>query len=114
MGIIKNAINWGTGFNIQSQGPIDSRSIVEFKRDLTDPEIWNSEAPSYVGMLVSVLENSNLYILTDSNFTIDDNWKEIGIDENIIKDVIKIKEDINNLNSDVENLNKKILWIEFE
>ena len=33
MGIIKNRTTFGSGFNITSQGPIDSRMIVEYISD---------------------------------------------------------------------------------
>ena len=35
MGIIKNSITFGSGFNITAEGPIDSRMVVEYIEDLT-------------------------------------------------------------------------------
>lgn len=78
MGIIKNRTTFGSGFNIKSEGPIDSRMIVEFLSDLTT--VWNSDAPSYEGMVVSVLEDGNVYVLQDVDFTQESNWKKIGSD----------------------------------
>lgn len=81
MGIIKNRTTFGSGFNIKSEGPIDSRMRVEFISDLTT--VWNSDAPAYEGMVVSVLEDGCVYVLrsinvTDGITTYD--WKKLGSD----------------------------------
>ena len=78
MGIIKNSINLGSGFNITAQGPIDSRMIVEHISDLTT--VWNSDAPAYEGMVVSVLEDRNVYVLQNADYTQENNWKKLGSD----------------------------------
>ena len=80
MGIIKNSITFGSGFNITSEGPIDSRMVVEYIDDLTT--VWDSDAPAFEGMIVSVLEDDNVYVLKNKDFTIFDNWKKIGSDNN--------------------------------
>ena len=82
MGIIKNSITFGSGFNITTEGPIDSRMVVEYKDDLTNVSVWDSDAPSYVGMIVSVLEDNNVYTLKETDFTDINNWKKIGSDGN--------------------------------
>ena len=76
MAIIKNAIDFGSGFNIKSQGPIDSRMIVEYISDLTT--VWDSDSPVYVGMIVSVLEDGNVYVLRNKDYTDINNWKKQG------------------------------------
>ena len=79
MGIIKNSIDFGSGFNIKAQGPIDSRMIVESISDLNT--VWNSDAPAYEGMMVSVLEDGNVYVLKNidsSNDTPKYSWKKMG------------------------------------
>ena len=78
MGIIKNSITFGSGFNITAEGPIDSRMVVEYIEDLTT--VWNSDAPAYEGMMVSVLEDGNIYVLRDVDFTNINNWKKQGSD----------------------------------
>ena len=80
MGIIKNSITFGSGFNITSEGPIDSRMVVENISDLTT--VWNSDAPAYEGMAVSVIEDGNIYVLTNANFRDFNNWKKQGSDGN--------------------------------
>ena len=80
MGIIKNSITFGSGFNITAEGPIDSRMVVECISDLTNRNVWNSDAPVYVGMVVSVIEDGNVYMLKNKDFTNSDNWKMIGSD----------------------------------
>lgn len=67
MGIIKNAITFGSGFNITAQGPIDSRQRVETLSDLTT--VWGADAPSYKGMLVVVLDTGDLYQLIAEDAT---------------------------------------------
>lgn len=82
MGIIKNRTTFGSGFNIKSEGPIDSRMRVEFISDLTT--VWNSDAPAYEGMVVSVLEDGCVYVLRSINVTDEIttyDWKKIGSDE---------------------------------
>ena len=76
MGIIKNSINFGSGFNITAEGPIDSRMIVETVDDLT--RVWGKDAPAYKGMIVSVLGDGNIYTLIDKDYTNFSNWKKIG------------------------------------
>ena len=76
MAIVKNSITFGSGFNITAEGPIDSRMVVEYISDLTT--VWNSDAPAYEGMIVSVLEDDNIYTLTDKDFTNFSNWKKHG------------------------------------
>ena len=76
MAIIKNAINFGDGFNITAESPIDSRMVVEFISDLTT--VWNSDSPAYVGMPVSVIEDGNIYVLRNKDFSNINNWKKQG------------------------------------
>ena len=78
MAIVKNSITFGSGFNITAEGPIDSRMVVETIEDLTT--VWNSDAPAYVGMSVSVLEDGNIYVLRSKNFSDINNWKKQGSD----------------------------------
>lgn len=78
MAIVKNSITFGSGFNITAEGPIDSRMIVEYISDLTT--VWNSDAPAYEGMTVSVLEDGNLYTLRNKNFSDFSNWKKQSSD----------------------------------
>jgi hypothetical protein len=75
MGIIKNSITFGSGFNITAQGPIDSRMVVETIDDLTT--VWDKDIPAYKGMIVSVLDDE-VYRLVDSDYSDIRNWKKIG------------------------------------
>lgn len=76
MGIIKNAVPFGSGFNIGASGPIDSRMRVAYKTDLTT--VWGADAPSYAGMVVSVLEEDKIYVLKNNGF--DDNGLPLAAD----------------------------------
>ena len=79
MSIIKNSITFGSGFNITAEGPIDSRMVVEYISDLTT--VWNSDAPAYEGMVVSVLEDGNTYtLLKGKDFKNIESWKRQGSD----------------------------------
>ena len=82
MAIVKNSITFGSGFNITAEGPIDSRMVVEFISDLTT--VWNSDAPAYEGMAVSVLEDGNIYVLRNKDFSDFNNWKKQGSDGSAI------------------------------
>ena len=53
MGLIKNTMPWGTGFNIGAASPIDSRMRVEYLNDLTTA--WTDDIPAYPGMVVTVM-----------------------------------------------------------
>lgn len=91
MAIIKNAISFGSGFNITAQGPIDSRMRVPKLADLTT--VWGTEAPAYAGMIVVVNEEDKAYVLKTIGFneitgapiaadpSVLDNWKPIGSNE---------------------------------
>lgn len=87
MGIVKNSITFGSGFNITAEGPIDSRMVVESIEDLTT--VWGTDAPVFEGMVVSVLEDNNVYVLKEKPFSTLENWKKIGSDVDI--DVEEIK-----------------------
>jgi hypothetical protein len=87
MGIVKNSITFGSGFNITAEGPIDSRMVVETIEDLTT--VWGTDAPVFEGMVVSVLEDNNVYVLKEKPFSTLENWKKIGSDVDI--DVEEIK-----------------------
>lgn len=92
MAIIKNSITFGSGFNITAEGPIDSRMVVEYISDLTT--VWNSDAPAYEGMIVSVIEDGNVYTLIDSDFTDINNWKKQGGGIEIYSSVDELPEDV--------------------
>ena len=87
MGIVKNSITFGSGFNITAEGPIDSRMVVETIEDLTT--VWGTDAPVFEGMMVSVLQDNNIYVLKEKPFSNLNNWKKIGSDVDI--DVEEIK-----------------------
>lgn len=55
--------------------PLDARSVVPTKADLTVSENFPY---SYVGMMVIVKEEGKAYILNNEDFTIASNWKEVG------------------------------------
>ena len=78
MGLIKNAINFGNGFNIGAVAPIDSRMRVEKVADLTS--VWTAEIPAYKGMIVTVMETSEVYVLKDAdNYTSLDSCNFVGV-----------------------------------
>ena len=88
MAIIKNAISFGSGFNITAASPIDSRVRVTRKSDLYSA--WNSEAPVYAGMVVTVTEEDKVYVLKTQGYneitgapiaadhTLEDSWVAVG------------------------------------
>lgn len=76
MGIIKNAIDFGSGFNIGASGPIDSRIRVEYLADLTTC-FTSSVSPAYDTLTVSVLENHKTYRLNGTDSSKIENWELI-------------------------------------
>ena len=89
MALIKNDLTYGYGFNITASGPVDSRTRVEFISDLTT--VWDSDAPAYKGMVVSVLEDNSIYILKSDDATVSGNWKKVG---DVTGDITKLQEQI--------------------
>jgi archaellum component FlaC len=95
MALIKNAINFGNGFNIGAVGPIDARMRVQYLSDLTSA--WTDTIPSYIGMVVTVMYDENkpiknegseeiigyeplghVYVLKGSDATKSENWVKLS------------------------------------
>lgn len=75
MGLIKNDLTYGYGFNITASGPVDSRLRVEKKSDLT--EVFDGNAPAYQGMIVSVMESGEVYVLKGTDAKVANNWVKL-------------------------------------
>lgn len=61
-------VDFPTPFLLAGQAPLDIRQIVEKKEDLKVESFYEGEAPYwYLGMVVSCLEDSKLYILKEVN-----------------------------------------------
>lgn len=102
MAIIKNAISFGSGFNITAAGPIDSRMRVPKLADLTT--VWGTDAPSYAGMIVVVNEEDKAYVLKTAGFdattgapiaadpTDIKNWEAVGSGVPIVTNYTAAKE----------------------
>lgn len=82
MANISNTLKFGDGFNVTAQAPIDSRVRVEKKSDLTAEDSWDLNTfPPYNGMIVSIIESGELYILIDeTNPHSMDSWINVGSD----------------------------------
>ncbi len=94
MALIKNAINFGNGFNIGAVGPIDARMRVQYLNDLTSA--WTDSIPSYPGMIVTVMYDQtkpikdtegkitgyeplgHVYVLKGSDATNINNWVKLS------------------------------------
>ena len=84
MALIKNAINFGNGFNIGAVGPIDARMRVQYLNDLTTA--WSDSIPSYPGMIVTVMYDGtsgttplgHVYVLKGSDATNINNWVKLS------------------------------------
>ena len=77
----------GGGFNVNSEQPIDSRTVAKSKAELTaTSSTWNS-GTTYNGLLVSVVGENNhdddgIYMLINSNqMWRESSWVKIGTDE---------------------------------
>ena len=68
----------------QIGGPFDARMLVGTKSDLMNPATWrqtNGDIWVYVGMIVAVSADTNpanngIYILTGSNYTLEESWEK--------------------------------------
>jgi hypothetical protein len=76
---------FSSNFEVRFAEPLDARSRVQFKSDLTKTSTWmrdGNPAYVYIGMLVSVYadaeSNNGVYQLKASDFTIMSNWVFIG------------------------------------
>ncbi len=84
MALIKNAINFGNGFNIGAVGPIDARMRVQYLSDLTSA--WTDAIPSYPGMIVTVMYDGtsgttplgHVYVLKNADATKLENWVKLS------------------------------------
>ena len=94
MGLIKNAINFGNGFNIGAMGPIDARMRVEHYSDLTSA--WNSSTPAYLGMIVTVMDTNDVYVLNDvDNWNLETSWSKLAKASDVKGDAAALEERFN-------------------
>lgn len=81
-------LKFGKNLEVQIKAPLDARSLVALKSDLTDASTWIIEGSSlsytYTGMLVVVAAdplagNKGIYILHDGEgYTNEDNWEKLS------------------------------------
>ena len=71
----KGSANVAASLEILAEAPLDARTVVVNKSDLT---AQGSFPYAYVGMIVSVKSEGKLYMLTAMDTTSSSNWKEIG------------------------------------
>ena len=125
MALIKNAINFGNGFNIGAVGPIDARMRVQYLNDLTSA--WTDSIPSYPGMIVTVMYDGtsgttplgHVYVLKNADATKLENWVKLSTatDSTASADEVlaKLNQEISarteadkTINDDITTLNGKI------
>lgn len=71
----KGSLTLGSNLEPRMSAPLDARTVVNTKADLTD----NGSYPySYVGMIVSVKDEGQAYILTATPTTVAANWTLLG------------------------------------
>lgn len=76
MGKVKGSMNFGANFNIEAEGPIDARTVVEYLADLTNANTWENLNP-YKGMTVNVLQDGSQWMLTGATQTDIKSWKRL-------------------------------------
>lgn len=80
MGRPINSFNWGGGFNITAQEPIDSRLVVATQADLTNASVWEGVG-LYNGLVVAVQATGQLFVLKNRDaFTEAASWVAVGGD----------------------------------
>ena len=126
MAIIPNGLTYGYGFNITAAGPIDSRMRVLTLTDLTS--VWDDEnaklyAPSYAGMVVSVNETNDLYMLKTEGFDDKGNpikadpkniesWQKIGLDSNIETTISNVENMVSDLSINLLSTQEQVSSVE--
>ena len=82
MGNIQGQFDVGSFYNITAAAPLDVRTLVKTELDLIAEDSWNKKThPPYKGMMVTVQETGNVYILIDvDNVHSIDGWKKLGSD----------------------------------
>lgn len=75
-------LNFAQNFEVGAQAPFDARIVVEKQSDLTNSTTYNSNA--YNGMIVSVTEDSTVWMLKDmKNITNPASWIKVGNESDI-------------------------------
>lgn len=80
MGKVKGSMNFGANFNIEAEGPIDARTVVESLADLTNANTWVENGKNlnpYKGMTVNVLQDGSQWMLTGATQTDIKSWKRL-------------------------------------
>ena len=89
------AIGYGAGIQVSGNLPLDIRTVVQNKSDLTNPATWAGN-PVYHGLLVSVTSEKRVYMFipaggTGYDPTIESSWKKVGGSSSKIE-VVTIKQ----------------------
>lgn len=76
------AIGYGAGIQVSGSLPLDIRTVVQNKSDLTNASTWAGN-PVYHGLLVSVTSEKQVYMFIPANGTgydptVESSWKKIG------------------------------------
>lgn len=91
----RGSYNFSANLEIKKTAPLDSRVVVNTKAELTQETTWADEESKvwlYSGLIVSCLEDGNLYMLTDYDpvsaadaYKQADNWKQMnGTDVSVV------------------------------
>lgn len=75
MGRKKPAIKFAASMEVEAAGPLDARTVVPTKADLT---LASNFPYAYAGLNVYVEEEQKIYTLTAADVTVLANWKEVG------------------------------------
>lgn len=90
----KGTFNFSANLEPKVQAPLDARTVVDTVAELTQAATWqdaNSDVWLYNGLVVSVAQTGELYMLIDkSNYTSAASWKRIDAGETEGKGVITL------------------------
>lgn len=79
----KGMFQFAANFEIKNAAALDPRIVVDTKSELYDKQTWPSDGNTvylYNGLVVSVVEENELYMLIDSvNFSSESSWKKIAV-----------------------------------
>ena len=76
----KGSMTLRQNIELLSKGPLDARAAVKTVADLTDSKSYQKTA-IYVGMIVSVTDTGEVYVLQNTNFTETSSWLKVATGE---------------------------------
>ena len=102
MGRTPGSFNFPSNLEVRLSEPLDARTKVALKSDLTTKETWTDlpawQSPDgnvylYKGIIVSVTDdpedlNNGVYLLTGDDYSLEENWQKVNISAEEFEDIV--------------------------